>query len=93
MSKHFGTVDELFESTHFTKEEEEEIDREVKFISKLIKAREKAKVSQMELSRRTKVAQSTIARIENRNVSANISTIMKYLDTIGYELDIVKKKK
>ena len=72
MSKKYGTIDELFENANFTKEESEDIEREVKFINKIIAARKKSKISQTEVSRRTRIAQSTIARIENGNVSANV---------------------
>ena len=52
-------------------------------------AHEQAKLSQRDLSEKTGIKQSAIARIEKRRCSPSASTLIKLLVPMGYTLRIV----
>ncbi len=83
---------ELRKELNFTEEEEEEIRLEKQLILATIEAREKRKMSQRKLSELSGIPQTTIARIETNVVTPQLSTLIKYLNAIGYRLTIVPKK-
>ena len=64
---------------------------EFDLISDYVKIRLSSKVTQRELAEKTGFAQSTIARMEKNLHSATLSTFIKLLNELGYELKIVKK--
>ena len=60
----------------------------------LIKShREKHKMSQLELSEKSKVSQALISKLENGKVHPKCHNIADLLDVFGYELKDVRKKK
>ena len=56
-------------------------------------ARWESDLSQSELSRKLNLKQSYISRIEKGDCDIRISTVIKYLDALGYELNIIKQYK
>lgn len=92
MSK-FKTWDELEKELNITPEDEEEIRLEMEIIEATIKAREKNKLSQTELSKITGIKQSAIARIEKSKHSPTTSTLIKLLYPMGYTLGVIPIKK
>lgn len=68
-------------------------DIEFDLIAKYIMIRMNEGISQRKLAELTNMAQSTIARIENNVRSANLTTFIKMLDSLGYHLEIVKNEK
>lgn len=58
----------------------------------LVKIRKQCDVSQKYISAKTGLKQQAISRIEqNSMVSPNLETLIKYADSLGYELTLVKK--
>lgn len=58
----------------------------------LVKIRKQCDVSQKYISVKTGLKQQAISRIEqNSMVSPNLETLIKYADSLGYELTLVKK--
>jgi len=71
----------------------EEWNKEYEFRKKLVLARQEAGIKQKDIESQTGLAQRAISRLEtDMDVSPNIKTLIKYLMSIGYELDIVKMK-
>ncbi len=83
------TWEEVRKSLNITPEEEEELRLERELIEMEIKAREEAKLSQRDLSEKTGIKQSAIARIEKRHCSPSASTLIRLLVPMGYTLRIV----
>ena len=83
------TWEEERKSLNITPEEEEEIRLERELIEMEIKAREGAQLSQRDLSEKTGIKQSAIARIEKRRCSPSASTLIRLLVPMGYTLRIV----
>ena len=58
---------------------------------KLVAARKEAGLTQKELGQKSGLDQRAISRLEtDTNVSPSVRTLIKYLSSMGYELDIVK---
>lgn len=85
----FKTWDEVRKNFEFTDEEEREMELEKQIIAATIKAREEKHMTQTELSKRTGLKQSAIARIEGGKHLPNISTLLKILEPLGYTLKVV----
>ena len=84
-------VQELIKTCSEAKKAHEEFNKEYEFRKKLVLAREAAGLTQKELENLSDLDQRTISRIEtNKDISPSIKTLMKYLNALGYELDIVK---
>ncbi len=88
MSK-FKTWEELKKELNITPEQQAEIDLEVEILKATIEAREKNNMTQEELSQKTGLKQSTIARLESGKHSPTTSTLIKILTPLGYKLTIV----
>ena len=54
-------------------------------------ARDKARLSQRELGRRTGISQTTISLIEDGKTSPRFATLDRLLDICGFELEIVPR--
>ena len=93
MSKKFKTWDELEKELELTPEEEARINFETKLLKATIDARKKANITQEELSRRTGIKQSAIARFESGRQMPNTDTLFKILGALGCTLEIVPIKK
>ena len=91
--KSYETWHEVKKELHISKEQEAEIKLEEELIEATIAARNKKQLTQRELSKRTSIPQSTIARIESGLVSPKIQTLNKLLIAMGYRLKIVEMDK
>ena len=83
------TWKEVRESLNITTEEEAEIQLEKDLIEATIEARKKSNLSQRELSKKSKIKQPAIARIESRSRSPQASTLIRMLHPMGYTLRVV----
>ena len=65
--------------------------KEYEFRKKLTLAREEMGMTQKQLQEASGLDQRTISRMEvDEKISPSVKTLMKYLNALGYELDIVK---
>ena len=72
----------------------EELDKEAAFRQKLVQARKDAGLQQKTIGMLTGLDQRAISRVEtNKAISPNLRTLIKYLNAMGYELDIKKASK
>lgn len=84
---------EEFEKTlNITQEQEEEIRMEMEIIQATVEARKNKKMSQEELSKRSGLKQSAIARVESGVHSSSINTLIRILYPLGYTLKVVPIK-
>ena len=81
-----------FEKTLNITPEQEEIRMEMKIIQATIEARKNKKMSQEELSKRSGLKQSAIARVESGVHSSSINTLIRILYQLGYTLKVVPIK-
>ena len=88
--KNYETWKEVKKELHISKEQEAEIKLEMELIQAVIDARENKQLTQRELSKKTSIPQSTIARIETGIVSPRIETLNRLLIAMGYRLKVVK---
>ena len=88
MSK-FKNWKEFEKELNFTEEETIEMELEKQLIETIIEARKKAKMTQRELSEKTKIKQPSIAKIESLARSPQAITLIKLLYPLGYTLKIV----
>lgn len=88
MSK-FKTWEEFRKELNITPEQEEEIRIESEIIEATIEARKKEKLTQVEISKKSGLTQSVVARIESGTHSPTMQTMVKYLHAIGYTLKVV----
>lgn len=88
----FKTWEEVRKSFNFTPEEEEQIRFEKELIEATIKAREKAKMTQKELSEKSGIKQPSIAKLEKLNRTPQTTTLIKLLYPLGYTLKVVPIK-
>ena len=93
MKEKFKTWNEFEKELNLTQEEEARINFETKLLKATIEARKKANITQEELSRRTGLKQSAIARFESGRQSPNTDTLLKILEALGFTLEIVPLKK
>lgn len=68
----------------------EELDEEFAFLSEVLKARQKAGLTQAEVAEKIGTTQSAIARLESisGSHSPSVSTLQKYAKALGYRLQI-----
>ncbi|MBT9779469.1 helix-turn-helix domain-containing protein [Clostridium sp. MCC353] len=64
---------------------------EYKLLSELVQLRKEQKLTQGDLAKLTGNKQQVISRIENRENSPTLKTFCSLLNTLGYDLQIVKK--
>ena len=89
--KNAQKIQELINSDPELKEAAEEFEKEYQFRKKLVLARKEAGLTQKDLESKTGLAQRAISRLESdTEVSPSVRTLIKYLGSMGYELDIVK---
>lgn len=93
MSEKFTNWKDFEKTLNITPEQEEEIRLETDLIKATIEARKKANMSQIELSEKTGMKQSAIARIENGARSPRVSTLIRLLAPMGYTLRVVPLNK
>lgn len=84
-------LQKLTDSSPEAKKAVEDFDKEYEFRRKLVLAREDAGLTQRQLQELSGLDQRAISRMEtDEKISPSIKTLMKYLDALGYQLDIVK---
>jgi len=70
----------------------EEWDKEYEFRKKLVLARKEAGLTQKELGTLSGLDFRAVSRAEtSTDVSPSLKTLIKYLNAVGYKLDIVKQ--
>jgi len=85
-------LQEMMDSESEIKEFIEEWEREYEFRKKLVLARMEAGLTQKELSELSGLNQRAISRAEkNADVSPTLRTIMRYIDALGFKLDVIPK--
>ena len=92
MSK-FKTWEEVRKNLNITPEQEEEIRIESEIIKATIEARKNKKITQAEISKKSGLTQSVVARVESGTRCPTMQTMIKYLHAIGYTLEVVPAKK
>ena len=85
----FKTWKEFRKELNLTPEQEEEIRIESEIIQATIEARKKEKMTQTEISKKSGLTQSVVARVESGTHSPTMQTMIKYLHAIGYTLKVV----
>ncbi len=93
MSEKFKTWEKFEKELDLTPEEEARINFETKLLKATIEARKKANMTQEDLSRKTGIKQSAIARFESGRQLPNTDTLFKILEALGCTLEIVPLKK
>ena len=68
-------------------------EQEYDFIMEIVKLRINKNVTQKELSNLTGIPQPNIARFEKNTHSSSLATVIKILNSLGYELKIERQKK
>lgn len=91
--KNFRKWEDVRKDFNFTPEEEAEMELELEIIQATINARKNANMTQRELSEKTGIIQPTIARLEKRKTSPQVSTLLKLLYPLGYTLKVVPLNK
>ena len=66
--------------------------QEYEFIMEIVKLRMNENITQKQLADLTGIPQPNIARFEKNTHSSSLSTILKILNSLGYELKIEKMK-
>ena len=75
----FKTWKEFRKELNITPEQEEEIRIENEIIQATIEARKKKQITQAEISKKSGLTQSVVARIESGTHSPTMQTMIKYL--------------
>ena len=85
----FGGYWDNFEKELCTPEEIEESNLRVALISEMIEARNDKKISQQKLEEISGIKQPVISRLENGTSDPKLSTIIKFLHSVGKTLKVV----
>ena len=86
------TLQNLINSSPVARESAEDFNNQYKFRQKLAIIREESGLTAAELKKRSRMKKREISRIEdNKEISPSVVRLMKYLGSLGYELDIKKK--
>lgn len=85
----FKTWEELKKELNTTPEEDAEVELEKQIILAAIEARDKANMTQKELSERSKIIQPSISKIENMKRMPQADTLIRLLYPLGYTLKVV----
>lgn len=89
MSEKFTEWEDFEKELNITPEQEMEIRLEMDIIKATIEARRKSNLTQRDLSKKTGITQSVIARIEKCVNSPQTNTLIKLLYPMGYTLKVV----
>lgn len=85
----FQNWEDIRKDFNFSSEEEAEMQLEMEIIEATIRARKEAGMTQKELSEKSGIVQSSIAKIETFKRSPQASTLVKLLVPLGYTLKVV----
>ncbi len=89
----FKNWEEVRKTLNITPEQEEEIRIESEIIKATIEARKEKQMTQAEISKKSGLTQSAVARVESGTHSPTMQTMIKYLHAIGYTLQVVPASK
>lgn len=87
MTKHAELKKRLLENPDF-REEYAQVDAEFALIEAMIMARRDAKLTQAELAAKIGTTQSAIARLEAGQISPSITTLRRYAEATGHQLQV-----
>ncbi len=87
MTKLADLKQRLMDNPEF-REEYAKADAEFALIEAMITARREAKMTQAELAEKIGTSQSAIARLEAGRVSPSISTLRRYAEATGHQLQV-----
>ena len=91
MEQEAKKIQALIDSDPALQQVADEWDKEYAFRKKLVLARKESGVTQKQLGMLSGLDHRAISRTEsNSDISPNLRTLIRYLDALGYELDIVK---
>ncbi|MCL2859786.1 MAG: helix-turn-helix transcriptional regulator [Oscillospiraceae bacterium] len=85
----YMTWEEVKAELNITPEQQLEIDLQEAIIEATIAARKKNKLTQRDLSKKSGIKQSAIARIEKCVNSPQVSTLIKLLYPLGFTIRVV----
>ena len=88
IDKEYEMIEEL---NSYQEHEKILIDMEMELINELSKLRKERKLSQKELCEIINFKQPTLAKIEKRKNSPQLSTLIKILDALDYHIEFKKK--
>ena len=81
----------LMDSDPEVRQHIEDWDKEYAFRKKLALARKEAGLTQKEVEQHSGLDQRAVSRMESdKDTSPSLKTLIKYLDAMGYRLEIVK---
>lgn len=80
------------EKNNYVEREKKILDLEYDIITKYVKLRKEAGMSQEQLANETNVIRTTIARVEKCMNSPQLKTMLELLEPLGYTLEIVPLK-
>ena len=81
---------ELLKNSVKAREAHALFEKEIALKQALIDARKKENLTQQQLSELTGLSQQAISRLEKGVENANVSTLLKYLNGLGYQLTVSK---
>jgi len=89
--KEAAKIQALIDSDPELKEAATEFETEYELRKKMVLARKEAGLTQKELEQLSGLDQRTISRMEvDEKISPSVKILIKYLNAMGYKLDIVK---
>ena len=82
-----SSVDDFFNEI-YTADELEIIKERADFLLQIVEARKAVNLTQIDLSKKTGISQSTIAKIENGKINPSLNNIFKILHAMGTTIKI-----
>ena len=82
-----SSVDDFFNEI-YTADELEIIKERADFLLQIVEARKAVNLTQIDLSKKTGISQSTIAKIENGKINPSLNNIFKILHAMGKTIKI-----
>ena len=82
-----SSVDDFFNEI-YTADELEIIKERADFLLQIVEARKAVNLTQIDLSKKTGISQSTIAKIENVKINPSLNNILKILHAMGKTIKI-----
>lgn len=82
-----SSVDDFFNEI-YTADELEIIKERADFLLQIVEARKAVNLTQIDLSKKTGISQSTIAKIENGKINPSLNNIFKILYAMGKTIKI-----
>lgn len=90
IDKEYSLIEEL---NSYQEYEKRVLDLEWSLINELVKLRKEKQLSQRELCELINFKQPTLAKIEKRKNSPQLSTLIKILDALDYHIEFKKNSK